>query len=226
MESTWKVEGPAAAGGFDEMSEFTRLFGFRRPEAAMRDIVARPSAIIPLTLAILVAVAYMTVARPQLIWTRNESVLAIAGMAASVIARTLLIAALLTAFAAIISHARVRFREVFAVVCYSRMPGVVFTVLTIILILMRRASALSAGPSYNPIPTNLAVFLDPGGTPRFVYALAGSVDCVVFWELSLMALGLKAASRLSSAAANVGVAVFWALWALGYAAWVQLVAYR
>ena len=125
-----------------------------------------------------------------------------------------------------VSRAHVSFQQVFAVVCYSRMPGVLFTALAIVLILMRRASGLAAGPSFNPLLTNLAVFLDRAHTSRFVYALAGSVDCVFFWELSLMALGLKAASRLSTTAANLGVAAFWVVWAFGYAAWVQWVAYR
>jgi len=215
-----------ATGGFDEMSEFSRLFGFRRPEAAMRDIVARPSAIVPLTLSTLAAIAYLTVARPQFVLTRSESVLALAGMAAGVIVRTVVIAALLTVFAAAVSKARVSFGQVFAVVCYSRMPGVLFTALAIVLILMRRASGLEAGPSFNPLMTNLAVLLDRASTSRFVYALAGSVDCVFFWELSLMAIGLRAAARISATAANLGVAAFWVLWAFGYAAWVQWMAYR
>lgn len=219
--NSWNVEGALPGAEFAEESEFTRLFGFYRPQRMMRDIVMRPSCITPLVLASLVAMAYMVVVRPQLAWTRNDAVLATAGVAAALLIRVLLMAGALSAFAAAVSHAPVSFRQVFAVVCYARMPGVVFTVLAILLIMLRRASGLPDGHPINPMLTNLAVFLDPRTTSRFVYFLASSVDCVVFWQLSLMALGLKAASRLSSAAANFGVVAMWAVFALAQAAWVQ-----
>ena len=91
-------------------------------------------------------------------------------------------------------------------VSYARMPGVVITVLAILLILLRRASGFPDGHPANPKLTNLAIFRDPATSSRFLYSPASPVDCTVFWQLSLIAVGLKLAFRISSSAANLAVA--------------------
>jgi hypothetical protein len=219
--SSWSVENTLSPGSPAEMSEITRLFGFTRSQAVMRDIVARPSFIVPLVLSTVAAMAFLVVARPQFTWTLNQTIMGASGVAASVAVRTLVIAGMLTAFAALVSRGPVNFGQVFAVVCYSRMPGVAFTVLAIALILLRRASGLPDAHPINPLMTSLAVFLDPSTSSRFVYSIASSVDCVTFWELSLIGLGLRAASQISSTAANVGIVGLWVLSTFAQAAWIQ-----
>ncbi len=215
MEHTsWSIDGGLTSADSSDVSEFTRLFGFYKPNLAMRSIVMNPAYFFPLLLACIVSVAYLVVASPHLTWRGNDAALATAGVAVNVCIRTLLSAGLLTLYAAAVSRAPVQFRQVFAIVSYARMPGVVFTVLAIVLILFRRASGLPDGHPVNPMMTSLAVFLDPATTSPFVYTLARSVDCVVFWELSLMAVGLKLASRLSSAAANGAVVILWVVTSL------------
>jgi Yip1 domain len=221
----WSIDGGLPTADSAEVSEFTRLFGFYKPNVAMRDIVLHPACIVPLMLTCIASMAYLVTASPQLASQGNRALQETAGIAVNVCVRTLLSAGLLTLYASAVSHAPVQFRQVFAVVSYARMPGVVFTVLAIILILMRRASGLPDSHPLNPMLTSLAVFLDPATTSPFFYTLARSVDCVVFWELSLMAVGLKLASRLSSAAANGAVVILWVLTSLAQAAWAQSLAH-
>ena len=215
-QNSWRIDANLTTADSAEVSEFTRLFGFYRPNAAMRDIVRNPTWIVPLALSSLAAMAYIAVVSRQ-----PAPVLAAAGVAANVCIRTLLSAGLLTLFLAAVTREPAPFRQVFAVVSYARMPGVVFTVLSIILILMRRASGLPDGHPVNPMLTSLAVFLDPASTSRFVYTLASSVDCFVFWQFSLIALGLKMASRISSTAANFAVVSLWVVMSFAQAAWAQ-----
>jgi hypothetical protein len=217
----WKIEGQFSGAGSAEMTEFARMFGFTRPEATMRDIVARPVCVVPLAVASLVAMIYFVVVQPHLTWHGNDELLAMAGVAANLVVRVLLMAAMLTAFAAVVTRASVSFAQVFAVASYARMPGVAATVLAILLILLRRASGLPDGHPVNPMLTSLAVFLNPTTASRFIYSLASSVDCFVFWQLSLMAVGLRQASRLSSTAATVGVAIYWVISTFAMAAWVE-----
>jgi len=88
---------------------------------------------------------------------------------------------------------------------------------------LRRASGLPDGHPLNPMMTNLAVFLDIRTTPPVLYSIASSVDCIVFWELSLAAIGLRLATRISAGAANAGIALYWVLSTAAQALWVSLI---
>jgi hypothetical protein len=206
------------------MSEAGRLFSFIRPEAAMRDIVARPSCAVPLTVGLLAALAYSAVVLPRAAWASAATMTA-AGTLAGALFRIFLMAGLVTVLAALFQGASVSFKQVLAVVCYARIPGVLFLVLAMLLILLRRASGLADSRPVNPMLTNLAVFLDPHTTSRFVYSLASSVDCVFFWELALIAVGLKATSQISSRAAAMTIVTYWFVYSLGFAAWMQWFAF-
>lgn len=220
-QNSWSVSGGAPAIDAAGESEFARLFGFFKPQVAMRDVVMRPAWFVPLFLATLAGMAYMVVARQNLTWNSSQVIMGTAGVAANLCIRTALSAGLLTLFAAWVSRAPVQFRQVFAIVAYSRMPGVMITVLSIVLILLRRASGLPDSHPIDLMLTNLAIFLNPDTTSPFVYTMARSVDCVIFWQLSLIAVGLKMASGLSSTATNVAVVILWALTAIAQSAWVQ-----
>ena len=218
--SAWNIEGVLSPNQPTEMGEFARLFGFLRPEAAMRDIVARPIFVVPLALSVVAAIAYAVTARPVLA-APNALVATSVSMFVGLLVRLIFLTAVLTAAAAALSQASIPFGRMLAVVCYSRVPGILFAALAIFLILLRRASGLPDNSPINPMMTNLAVFLDPATTSRFVYSLASSVDCVLFWELSLMSIGLKAASGIDSKIANLSVVILWVVYALGQAAWIQ-----
>lgn len=218
-ERSWKLESALPPAAVEEKSEFSRLFGFLHPEVAMQDIVARPSCLAPLTLAVLVAAAYMAVALPAGV-KGTEAVAIEASTAVGLLVRMVVMTALLAAYAAAVGGT-VKLRSLFAVVCYARVPAILITVLAIGLILLRRASGLPDGHPVNPMMTSLAVFLDIRTTPKFLYSIASSVDCVVFWVLSLTAIGLRLSSRISGGAATAGVALYWVLSTLVQAAWVS-----
>jgi len=217
---TWNVESTLAP---TEMSEASRLLAFLRPETAMRDIVARPTCFAPLMLVVLAIAAYSAVAMPRSQWAANGPA-TLAWIVAGGLIRVLLMAVMVFLLAAVLERSAVSFNQVLAVVCYARIPGVLFAVLAIFLIVLRRYSGLPDSRPLNPLLTNLAIFLDPRTTSTFVYSLATSVDVVFFWMLSLVAIGLKATSRISSKTAATTVVVYWAVYSLGIAAWQQSIA--
>ena len=47
----------------------------------------------------------------------------------------------------------------------------------------------------NPVLTNIGAFMDSVSTPKWLYALASSVDVFSLWVMVLMATGLSAAAR-------------------------------
>ena len=191
-----------------EMSEFGRLFGvFTRPKEVMRDVALRPSWLVPLLLAGFVAITFTVVLRPGLSWTREQTILATAGSVAAVFLRTLFAAVVLT----LVTRFSVSFWQVFAVACYARMPGVALMLLAIVLFPLGHKPAT--------MYTNLAVFLNPVTTPKPVYTLAIMVDCILFWQLSLMALGLKTLG-VPAGVSRTAVVVLWVLLAIFQVGWV------
>ncbi len=220
--SAWNIEGTYPPGAPAEMSESARLFGFwRRPELAMRDIVARPSFFAPLALVCVAAIVYTLVVMPSAFRQSSGLPMAMAGTVVGALVRLLILTGLLAAIVTAVAHASVDFRQLFAIACYSRIPGVLFTALAVLLILLHRASGLDDGRAYNPMITSVAWFLNPYAYSRFLYSLASSVDIVIFWQLSLVSVGLKATSRVSASAAATSVVLLWALYALLQAAWLQ-----
>ena len=197
--SAWEIQGTYPPGGPAELTESARLFGFwRRPEATMRDIVARPFFIAPLALACVAGMAFAMVAMPPAFRQSSGLPMALAGTAVSVVVRVLILTGLLSAIVAVLARTTVDFRQLFAVTCYSRVPGVLFTGLAIFLILLRRANGLGDSQPFNPNITNVAYFLESARlVPSSLYSLANSVDVSYFsgncrWSRS----GLKATSRV------------------------------
>lgn len=71
------------------------------------------------------------------------------------------------------------------------------------------------------LKSNVAAFLDPESTPRFLLALAASLDVFEIWALFLGCLALWKVTRLSRGVAAGIVIGLWALWVLitsGFAA--------
>jgi hypothetical protein len=129
----------------------------------------------------------------------------------------IVIAAVLLGIAGGIMSGGMRFKQVFAVVCYSGLPGIISSILTIIVIFLKNPDDFNM---QNPLAFNVGAFLDPNSGSKFIYSLAGSLDLFVLWMIFLIATGLKAAAgkRLTFAGALVAVAVPWAIIVLGKAA--------
>ena len=105
---------------------------------------------------------------------------------------------------------RARFKEVFSATCYAYLPGIVGGVMAI-------AVMVFGDPDYFnpriPAPTNPGFFLNPLTTSHAVFALASSLDIVVFWFLILLAIGLSRVSREKVKASSIFMTYFGA-WVL------------
>jgi hypothetical protein len=129
----------------------------------------------------------------------------------------LIIAAVLLGIAGGLMGGGMRFKQVFAVVAYSGLPGVLTAILTVVVIFLKNPDDFNM---QNPLAFNLGAFMDPNTGSKFVYSLAGSLDLFVLWMIVLMATGLKAAAgkKLTFTGALVAVLLPWAVVVLGKAA--------
>jgi len=65
----------------------------------------------------------------------------------------------------------------------------------------------------NPTAFNIGAYLDPQATPKWLVAVASSLDLFSIWVILLLALGMATASRkLSYGKALAAVLAVWVLW--------------
>ncbi len=101
------------------------------------------------------------------------------------------------------ANADVKFKTVFALIVYTRLPELLRAILASV--------SLFAGVStdsfdiQNPLATNGAYFLDPSGSP-VLRALLSSFDVITIWTLVLVAIGIPCIAKVkrSTAFAIVG----------------------
>ncbi|HET9837630.1 MAG TPA: YIP1 family protein [Candidatus Angelobacter sp.] len=104
----------------------------------------------------------------------------------------LIIAAILMVVFNFFLAAEVPFQRAMAVVFYSYIPFIVYSVLlTVSLLVASDPNSIEIG---NPMPTNPAFFMDPTGN-RFLYSIAASLDIFNIWTVVLFGLGFSAASN-------------------------------
>ncbi len=87
--------------------------------------------------------------------------------------------------------AGVRYKQIFAIVCYAALTAVVSKILAIVVIFLKDPEQFNL---MNPLAFNPAAFMDPKG-PKFMYTLAMGLDVFAIWALILTAIGLKAAAK-------------------------------
>jgi hypothetical protein len=228
------------------MGEFSRITGvFFDPKKTFEDIAKRPTWIVPLVL-IMIAVLAVSVTMAQRIgWERivrhgmeassraqqmtpeqREQGVAMGVKIASIMGYVgiifvpviyVIMAGVLLGVASGIFSAGVRFKQVFAVVCYASLTGVIQSILTIVVICLKNPDEFN---SQNPLAFNPAAFMDPGTSSKFLYSLATSLDLFYLWTILLMAVGLKAAAgkKLSFGGALFAVVLPWAVYVLGKSA--------
>jgi hypothetical protein len=231
------------------MGELSRLIGvFFEPVKTFTDIAQSPSWIVPLVLVILSAMGVTSVISQRIGWERifrhqmdtnsrlqqltpeqKEQTLAtqvkfaaVTGYAGAIVIVPLLniiVAAVLLGIAGGIMSGGMRFKQVFAVVCYSGLPGVISAILTVVVIFLKNPDDFDL---QNPLAFNLGAFMDPNSGSKFVHSLASSLDLFTIWTILLIAVGLKAAAgkKLTFTGALVAVLVPWAIVVLGKSAFV------
>ncbi len=238
-----KAPEPSPAG----MGEFARIAGvFFEPGKTFQDVAERPRWIVPMLLIIVVSLVYVALYTQHVGWERmirhqietssraaqltteqKEQAITtqarfapIAGYAGTIIGVPIyfsLAAAVLLAIVAGMMSAPVKFKQVFAVMCYAGMTGLVSATLAIVVMFLKNPDDFNM---QNPLVFNPGAFMDPTTSSKFLYSLASSLDLFVFWNILLIAMGLKAAGgkRLSFGGALFAVVLPWAVFVLGKSA--------
>jgi Yip1 domain len=224
------------------MSEISRIVGvFFEPKKAFADIAARPRWIVPVLLIAILSMCttYMYSQRggwrvmiqqqmanssrqPQGTPEQQQQSIEMGVKVASIIGYVipliipvmfLIVAGVLTGITAGILSAPVKFFQVFAIVCYANLPGIVSGVLVMVVMQMKNLADFNLS---NPLMFNPGAFMDPKESSKFLYSLATSLDLFSFWVMLLIATGLKAAAgkKLSFGGAFFAVVLPWAVYVL------------
>jgi hypothetical protein len=234
------------------MGEFSRIVGvFFEPSKTFADIAQRPGWMVPLILTILVAMAFSMAVAQHIGWDRvvrhqfetnsrlqqmpqeqKDQAIALQVRIASVSAYAapvifvpladIIMAAVLLGIAGGIMSGGMRFKQVFAVVCYGGLPAVISGILKVVVIFLKNPEDIAIE---NPLPFfNLGALMDPNTPSKALYAFASSMDLFTIWGILLMATGLKAAAgkRLSFAGALVAVVLPWLVFVLCTSALAKL----
>ena len=104
--------------------------------------------------------------------------------------------------------AETTFGQAYAIVMYAGLPGIVGAILGII--------SLFAGVNpegfdiNNPVGTNLAYYLDPDTTSKFVRGMASSLDLITLWSIVLLGIGFACTSKVKRSTA-IMIVVGWFL---------------
>jgi hypothetical protein len=117
---------------------------------------------------------------------------------------------LIMLIAGVMMSAGLRFKQVFAVVCFAGMPNVIQALLKAVVVVLKKQEI----NVFNPLAFNPGAFMDMATSPKFLYTIAVSLDVFTIWTMLLMAVGLSAAAgrkRLSFGGALVAVVAPWAL---------------
>jgi len=112
---------------------------------------------------------------------------------------------------------KAKFFDIFAVWLYASLPGVLKTLLGIIVIF-----AGLDPESFNIknfAPTNAAVFMDPLNSNKALYSLATSLDVVTIWTLILLAIGIATVAGVKRSAGYIAVFGWWAIFVLIGVGW-------
>jgi Yip1 domain len=236
-ESVSEVEPQPS--GMSELSRLTGVFF--EPKKAFEDIAARPRWIVPMILTILAGLAFSIAMGARIGWDRvvqqqmearlekmtpdqraaaepgmelQRKITPIAAYGFSVIGPAIgytVAAAILLAIVSGIMSVPVKFKQIFAIMCYAGMPGLIFSVLAIVVMFLKSNPA--DFNLRNPLAFNAGAFMDPQTSSKFIYSLASSIDLFALWRIYLVATGLKAAGgkKLSVGGAFMAVALPWAI---------------
>lgn len=104
------------------------------------------------------------------------------------------------------------FGQAFAISMYSGLPGLIGAILGMV--------SLFAGVNpegfdvNNPVATNLAYFLDPDTTNKFLRGMASSLDVLIIWTIVLTGIGYACTSKVKRSTAIMIVAGWYLIYKL------------
>jgi len=242
---------PSMAPEPASLGVFSRLTGvIFEPKKTFEDIARRPTFLVPLALVIVFSIGFLTVFSHRVGWdkvvrdrieassqsqqlsaeqkeqqiavgVKFASIFGYAGVVVGTPVMALIVAGVLMGIAAGMMSAPIKFKQVFAVVCWSYVPTLISTVLAIIVMFLKNPEDFNLN---NPLVFNPGAFLEPNTPSKFVYSLATSLDLFVLWIILLMATGLKAAGgkKFSFGSALFAVVLPWGVYVLGKSALTAL----
>jgi hypothetical protein len=232
------------------MSEIGRITNvYLDPKKAFADIVARPRWYAPIILLIIAALGFTYTYTTRIGWERyirqtmeNSSraqsltpeqretqitqgakfapIFGYVGSIVGIPVTALVIAAVLLLTSKMIG-ASLNFKQMFAISAYGMLPGLIFTVLAIIVMFLKNPDDFNL---QNPLAFNLGALLaPPPNSGKFLYSFATSLDLFTFWNILLLATGITVASRkVTFSKALVAVVAPWVVWILVKGAWTSM----
>lgn len=104
------------------------------------------------------------------------------------------------------------FGQAYAITLYAGLPGIVGALLGIVSLF---AGANPEGFDINnPVGTNLAYYLDPDTTGKFLRGMASSLDVLSIWTIILIGIGYACTSKVKRSTAITIVAVWYLVFKL------------
>lgn len=104
--------------------------------------------------------------------------------------------------------AETTFGQAYAIIMYAGLPGIVGAILGIV--------SLFSGVDpegfdiNNPVGTNLAYYMDPVNTGKFLRGMASALDVITVWTIVLLGIGFASTSKVKRSTA-IGIVVAWYL---------------
>jgi len=233
---------PSSPNAAPPLGEAGRITGvFLDPKKAFADIATRPSWIVPVVLLIVMGLAFTYTYSTRIGWDRyvhqildnSTRVQNMEGPAreqaynmqrkiapytfwvGSVVGTPvmILVAAAVLLLMCKMGGAALKFNQMFAIVSYAMLTGVISGILAIVVIYLKNPDDFNL---LNPLAFNLAAFLEPPpSTGKFLYSLLKSFDLFTFWTIALEAVGISvAAPKVSFTKALMLVLTPWLIWTL------------
>ena len=107
--------------------------------------------------------------------------------------------------------AGLKYKQVFAIICFAGLPMILKNVLSIVVVFLKNPEDFNV---QNPLAFNLGAFMDPVTANKFLYTFAITFDLFAIWVIILEAIGLAAVAgkkKLSFGGALFAVAASWVM---------------
>jgi hypothetical protein len=225
---------PPAPGAEPNPNSFQRIIGVLfSPDATFASIARRPDWVVPLVLLLLVSLAagfimaphidFGAAARESMEQNKNatpeqiEKAVRISGSIGKVltyISPVLSLIGLLVIAGVVLLAFRIfggegDFKQAFSVVCYSSIPTIIKSVVTLIII-VAKGGMIPAQALATLVRSNLGFLVDYKTNPM-AFALLSSFDIFSVWFLALMIIGFSYVARVSKVKAAVTIISLWVL---------------
>jgi hypothetical protein len=107
-----------------------------------------------------------------------------------------------------------KFKTLFSVASYAHLPSVLGAIMGLPIVLFGGTDNLDP---QNPMPVNLAFFLNFREVSKPLFAFAGSVDVVMIWIVILLGLGMSRATggKIKTLPITLCFVGAWAIWIVG-----------